>query len=400
MSKTSPATNIAPSVERQVRGLPEFAALEPRQFQRLMARAQVMVLAAGEQLMAEGERGEEIYFLLEGRVVIHRRDPETGLDFEVATSTPGETIGELSMLDPAPRAASVRTDAVTTLLKIHIEDFDVLAEEDPAFLRVKLELAKGVVDKMRTLGQMTAHALGRERNDLRLRNKASTTIIYIIGILCVFALMVDGLRQLRGLVPADFVITSLILVPLSVVLAVQLWVSKVPLSEVGVTLKGWRRAVVESLVFSLLFVALLVGIKAGMLAFDPTYANTPLFDWFAYDREHDPMFGSLWLAWGVRMAVYVIGCPLQEFVARGVLQSSFQRILTIRHARPAAIVLASLIFATMHLYTTASDSLAVFIPGLAWGWLYSRHRTLVGVTLSHIIIGVMTMFVLGGARPM
>ena len=400
ISKTSPATSIAPELVRQVRALPELASLEKRQFQRLMARAQVVTLGSDEQLIAEGEPGDSLFFLIEGRVLIHRRDEETGLDFEVASSMPGETIGELSMLDPAPRAASVRADGPTTLLKIRIEDLDVLAERDPAFLRVKLELAKGVVDKMRTLGQMTAHAMGRERKEMRLRHEASTSLIYIIGILCVFALMIDGLRQLRWLVPADFVVTTLILVPIAVALAVQLNWSRVPLAEVGLTTRGWRKAVVESLVFSVLFVGLMVAIKAGLLLFVPAYANTPMFDLFAYDRRANPLFDSLWTAWAIRLAVYVVECPLQEFVARGVLQSSLQRILTVRHARAMAIVLASLIFATMHLYTTSTDALAVVVPGMAWGWLYSRHGTLIGVTLSHLIIGVTAMFVLGGARPM
>ena len=107
ISKTSPATSIAPELVRQVRALPELASLEKRQFQRLMARAQVVTLGSDEQLIAEGEPGDSLFFLIEGRVLIHRRDEETGLDFEVASSMPGETIGELSMLDPAPRAASV-----------------------------------------------------------------------------------------------------------------------------------------------------------------------------------------------------------------------------------------------------------------------------------------------------
>jgi hypothetical protein len=32
--------------------------------------------------------------------------------------------------------------------------------------------------------------------------------------------------------------------------------------------------------------------------------------------------------------------------------------------------------------------LLVFVPGLFWGWLYLRHQTLVGVSVSHLLIGL------------
>ena len=34
-------------------------------------------------------------------------------------------------------------------------------------------------------------------------------------------------------------------------------------------------------------------------------------------------------------------------------------------------------------------------PGLYLGWLYSRHRTLIGVTLAHAIIGTWAIWMLG-----
>jgi membrane protease YdiL (CAAX protease family) len=36
-----------------------------------------------------------------------------------------------------------------------------------------------------------------------------------------------------------------------------------------------------------------------------------------------------------------------------------------------------------------------FLPGLFWGWLYSRHRTLIGVTISHILIGAWIFYFVG-----
>jgi len=36
----------------------------------------------------------------------------------------------------------------------------------------------------------------------------------------------------------------------------------------------------------------------------------------------------------------------------------------------------------------------VFLPGLFWGWLYSRHNSLLGVSISHLLIGWSGLFLL------
>ena len=52
-------------------------------------------------------------------------------------------------------------------------------------------------------------------------------------------------------------------------------------------------------------------------------------------------------------------------------------------------------FTQIHLHLTPGYAIAVFFPSLFWGALYARHRTLVGVSVSHILIGVYVAFFLG-----
>jgi membrane protease YdiL (CAAX protease family) len=87
--------------------------------------------------------------------------------------------------------------------------------------------------------------------------------------------------------------------------------------------------------------------------------------------------------------------PLQELIARGLLQSSFEEFLTGKHKAYIAIFLSNLLFSVVHFHLSLNIALSVFFTGLAWGWSYSRHHTLVGVILSHQIIGVWALFILG-----
>jgi len=35
------------------------------------------------------------------------------------------------------------------------------------------------------------------------------------------------------------------------------------------------------------------------------------------------------------------------------------------------------------------------LPGLPWGWLYTRHGTLIAPIVSHVLVGSIGLFVLG-----
>ncbi len=85
---------------------------------------------------------------------------------------------------------------------------------------------------------------------------------------------------------------------------------------------------------------------------------------------------------------YAAFSPVQEFIARGGIQTAFQKLMISKHNILIAILISNMIFSITHLHLSTATALVVIIPGLFWGWLYSRHTTLIGVCISHIIIGL------------
>ncbi len=61
---------------------------------------------AGQALITQGEVGEWMLLLLEGTVDVIKRSDETGESSRLAVVKEGASIGEMSMLDSAPRYAS------------------------------------------------------------------------------------------------------------------------------------------------------------------------------------------------------------------------------------------------------------------------------------------------------
>jgi CRP/FNR family transcriptional regulator, cyclic AMP receptor protein len=86
----------------------------------------------GEEVFAEGEAGDALYLVLDGKVRVHKADRV------IAELGERECFGEMAILDPAPRSATVTTMEDTTLLKISREDFQEIMGEKP-------EIAIGII---------------------------------------------------------------------------------------------------------------------------------------------------------------------------------------------------------------------------------------------------------------
>jgi membrane protease YdiL (CAAX protease family) len=77
------------------------------------------------------------------------------------------------------------------------------------------------------------------------------------------------------------------------------------------------------------------------------------------------------------------------------LQTALEMFLATRRRRLSAILVSNLIYAVAHLHISLAFAAASFAAGLAWGWLFARQRSLVGVTVSHLLTGLFVLFVLG-----
>ena len=92
---------------------PLFAALDPEAAAALRAATNVVRLAKGGILFREGDPGDRLYVIEEGKIKLGTASAD-GRDALLAVIGPGEMIGELSLFDPGPRAATATalTDVV------------------------------------------------------------------------------------------------------------------------------------------------------------------------------------------------------------------------------------------------------------------------------------------------
>ncbi len=85
-------------------------------------------LDAGATLVPLGARVDTIWFVLDGALSVH-----TAAGTQLAVMGSGEIIGEMSLVDPAPTAVSVKVASDATLLKISDSTVRTKLAGDPAF---------------------------------------------------------------------------------------------------------------------------------------------------------------------------------------------------------------------------------------------------------------------------
>lgn len=113
-----------------LRELPLLAGFPPEALERIAGLAVRLQLAAGDVLMEEGADPDGLYILMEGELEVTRG--EGAAQVVLAVQGPGTFVGEMSLLERAPRSATVRAIQPSELLRIGAEEFQEILTASPA----------------------------------------------------------------------------------------------------------------------------------------------------------------------------------------------------------------------------------------------------------------------------
>ena len=143
----------------KLRTLPMLAGIEDGDLKVLSGMLKEKHTKRGENIITEGETGDEMFVLIEGRVDI-LKTTIFGDVFVVATldAESHSVFGEMAMIDNDKRSATVKakTDCVT--LAINRKDFDNFCNERP----------KSGVELLRLISFNLVRNIRTENNNLRM----------------------------------------------------------------------------------------------------------------------------------------------------------------------------------------------------------------------------------------
>jgi len=115
-----------------LKSVPLFKEIPGEDLAQIAAIADQIEFKSNEMVFKEGDIGEALYIICEGKVRIHRGEKT------LVELSERECFGEMSILDSEPRSASVTTSCELMTLKIQREDFvEIMA--------AKSEIAFGII---------------------------------------------------------------------------------------------------------------------------------------------------------------------------------------------------------------------------------------------------------------
>ena len=121
-----------------------FRALSRKELEALGRAADAVEVAAGATLVEQGATGREFFIVLSGEVSVRVGGTE------VAVLHEGQWFGELAIIDPAPRDATVTALSPCELLVIDARRFGPLLEEVPVLAR---KILVGMARRLREADQ-------------------------------------------------------------------------------------------------------------------------------------------------------------------------------------------------------------------------------------------------------
>ena len=109
-----------------------FAETPDEVLAEIAANTEEIEVAAGHTIFEKGESGDSLYLIVNGKVRVHDRDRFFNFLGE------RDVFGEMAVLDPEPRSASVTTVEDTRLLRLDQQALFEVMDERP-------EVARGII---------------------------------------------------------------------------------------------------------------------------------------------------------------------------------------------------------------------------------------------------------------
>lgn len=343
-----------------------FRALKDDDFYHEFTQAEIEALGrlfsprrfeAGELIIKEGALTNELFLLEEGRAEILKTSRKR--QYRLAEIGEGEVVGEMSLLDDGARSTSVRAESRVSAQMLRKADLETLSAEFN-YLKYKfpLYLSRIVLERLRD-------ANTRHLAELDLRNRFGKLTVLIIIAMSLLACLAGFSDDLLTIFSIYWIAPGSALI-LLVLCYLTVKVTGEPISYFGLTTKDWKKSLAEgTLVSALLVAAFTLIFPVGILV--------------AALREVFTTYLGL---------LYVLVAFAQEVISRGFLLTALVRFYEDTKGY-SSVLLSALVFAVSHVHLGFTVFALTFFMGVLLGFVYLRHRTLIGVTIIHFFLGYM-----------
>lgn len=366
---------------------PFFKELPDSIIKILIRDATIVKAQANEVIMKENDIGDFFCVILRGQVFVTRSGITSETEHVISTLKVGESFGEMILFDEQRRSATIVASEDSTFIKITQHQVNDLSRLHPDYYAIFMKnCGKIITSRLKRSNSNTIDYLDEINLKNQLRVNASNFFIYTIMFMCFYALSLK-LMDNKAIYINDIYMFLYVFIFAIGPIGLLIHFNHYRLDELGISFKNGLINAREAVLFTIPFLIGLLLIKWWMAQ----RYGYHLFGGVLFNDRYAMPFSTKLLL----MTFYIAACPFQELISRGVLQGFLQKFIIGKYPVLQSIVISNIIFSTVHFYLSVKYGLIVFIPGLFWGYLYARQSTLVGPTISHMLIGVFFIYFLG-----
>jgi CRP-like cAMP-binding protein len=365
------------------------------ELQLLLPLAKRAVYDQGAYIVREEEKGDELFLIQSGSVEILKRDEEHQTEFHLGLLHENDSFGEMAVLGKQVRMASAKAVEKTEIVILHLKDLHLLANQSPVFSKLLINLAKKSVKHLERANQAVVKSLKEEMRLTRSHDQMAQFIIYLFIYLTAFVYALKFFEEYGSASTLSQVVISLFIISFGLTGVVTIKHGGYPPEFYGLTMKNWQRNALEAILLTIPILILMIGMKFMLIHTVPAFSKLKVLQFGT--QPHSVMHNAFEHLFGkperqihftLILVVYILLVPVQEFIARGCLQSSLRNFFSSSHRAFWSIFTSNLLFGLFHGLKSFTFALAAFILGLFWGWLYERQKTIIGPIVSHMLVGI------------
>ena len=372
--------------------------LDLREAAALAAAADFQAFEEEAPLVREGEAAAHLFWLVRGRLTIHRHTLGEG-PILIRERQPGEVIGEISFLldDPEARySATVLAHEGSTCARLPFAILRGEAALQPIRAKLYASFARTAAERLSSTTGLAAEAmslaLSRER---RLAFHLGMALMVMAGFVVLSNARLELMHELFAgrLSQAEFTNLFYVLFDacLGLLFVFLVRALDLPAETLGLQWVGWRRQIASGLLWSLPALAGAAAVRAYV------HPDEPVFSLYARQDGAPPWSPVAILSLVAYVALF---CPIQEFIARAGIQAPILDAFR-RHAPLGAVVstlVAAVTFGALHIAYGVGPVLLTGAIGLYWGVAFLYTRSVLAITVSHMILGVAAFYGFGLIR--
>jgi signal transduction histidine kinase len=134
-----------------LRGLPYFSDLPDALLEKVCGETEQIDIPEGRVIIEEGSDSEEMYIVVDGQLVVTKQTGDK--EVELGRIGPGEVVGEIALLDQAPRTATVSALVDTHAIRVPVRAFEDLLSDS----RMVRRMFRTVTSRLRGIEETLRH---------------------------------------------------------------------------------------------------------------------------------------------------------------------------------------------------------------------------------------------------